>query len=58
MVIRRPPLLPPGAKHELHVQVPLEMRDQVWAAAQARDMSPSQWIRQAIRAQLEREAGR
>jgi hypothetical protein len=49
------PRLMPEAKHELHVQVPVTMRDQVWAAAARLELSPSQWLRRAIRLELERE---
>lgn len=42
--------------HELHVQVEVTLRDQVWAAAKSQDRSPSQWIRAAIREKLARDA--
>jgi hypothetical protein len=40
---------------ELHVQVGQELREQVWQAAKIADLSPSQWIRRALRAQLARD---
>jgi hypothetical protein len=47
-----------GPVHDLHTQIPVPMKDQIWAAAQAADLSPSQWLRRAIRDQLAREAGK
>lgn len=37
---------------ELHVQIERKLRDEVWAAAKVADLSPSQWIRRALRGQL------
>jgi hypothetical protein len=47
-----------GPVRELHVQVPEPTKERVWRAAKAADLSPSQWLRRAIREQLTREAGR
>jgi hypothetical protein len=40
---------------ELHVQIPRELRDEVFDAARARDLTPTQWMRRAIREKLERD---
>jgi len=48
-----PPLV--DNPYDLHIWIPGEMKPEIWAAAKAADLRPSQWLRRAIRAQLERE---
>jgi hypothetical protein len=52
------PQLLDNPNHDLHIWMPRTLKDEVWTAAKIADLSPSQWLRRAIRQQLEREAGR
>jgi hypothetical protein len=42
--------------YDLHILIPVPMKPEIWAAARAADLNPSQWLRRAIRDQLDRQA--
>ena len=41
--------------YDLHVEIPLTMRKEARAAAEAEDRSLTQWVRRAIREKLDRD---